>query len=112
MRELGSGPLKTFQNRYSAALFWVPALVAVAINPGRNAANVRSLSSPSLALLSICGVLILGHFFIGVAQPHRLSFMFSDERLSFRGALGLFFALLLGLVCMYYAWLGFTWRLS
>ena len=95
--------MKRVRQKYVFLGFWVPLVIALCLNPGRNGINIPKFSVPSLALLAICGFFMIAFSAVAFVQPKVANLIFSDEEQNWFDKVKTLLWLLMGSICVYYA---------
>ena len=95
--------MRAFRPWFSACFFWLPLVVGLLLNPGRNGSNVSQFSTSALIALAITSFCLVLYSITGFIQPRQLTFALS-ERTATPAHFGLLiFSLALGLMGVYSA---------
>jgi hypothetical protein len=100
--------MKSFRLWVTAIFLWLPLVVSVALNPGRNGSNIASFSDAKLFVLATCGFMLVVYGLAGLAQPRQLAFAFAKAPLAPARILVMLFALFLGVLALYESYHGLT----
>jgi hypothetical protein len=98
--------MKALRPWFTACFFWLPLVIALLLNPGRNASNIHSFSSPALLALAACGLCMVFYSFVGFIQLKVFGFAYGSGSLAATRTALLVFALALGSIAIYSAWQG------
>lgn len=93
--------MRKFRTWVTVSFFWLPLVVVLFLNPGRNGSNVAQLSLGALWLLTACGLMLGAYGLAGFFQPRAFGFAFSSAQMATLRLLGMVFALLLGAIAVY-----------
>ena len=98
--------MKALRSWFTACFFWAPLLIALLLNPGRNASNIQHFSIAALRVLAACGASMLFYGFVGLIQLNVFSFAYAARPLAPSRMLMPLFALAVGFIGIYSAWHG------
>lgn len=95
--------MRQYKTWFALSFFWVPLIVALLLNPGRNGSHLASLGSPQIALLGFCGLLMVFYFLANVsAERFRVACCKRDEA-SWPTVGQAWFSLALGLLAVWWS---------
>jgi hypothetical protein len=72
--------MRQYKTWFALTFFWAPLVVALLLNPGRNGSHLPSFGSVQLALLGLCGLLMVVYFLANVGvERFQAAFCKRDE---------------------------------
>jgi len=98
--------MRSFRLWVTATFLWLPFLVSLALNPGRNGSNIAGFSDAKLFALATCGCMLTIYGLAGLTQPRLLSFAFAEAPLPSRRIFGMLFAVFMGMLSLYESYRG------
>jgi hypothetical protein len=90
--------MRQYKTWFAVAFFWIPLVASLLLNPGRNGSHLPSFGHLQLALLGICGVLMVTCFLANVGQGSFQAFCCKRDAASWSTVGQAWFSLALGLM--------------
>ncbi|WP_430390168.1 hypothetical protein [Dyella sp. 20L07] len=95
--------MRQYKTWFALSFFWVPLIMALTLNPGRNGSYVPSFGSPKLVLLGICGLLMVVYFLANVGTGRLQAACCKRDEASWSTVGQAWFSLALGLLALWWS---------
>lgn len=95
--------MRKYKTWFALSFFWVPLIVALLLNPGRNGSYLSSFGSPQLVLLGFCGLLMVVYFLANVIGRRFQTACCESDEASWPTIGQAWFSLAIGLMALWWS---------